>query len=91
MRFGRRGLRRCGGSLPIVDLKMIYTASPMCKVSLVPHPHAHARCEIRSLHQVNDQDRECTTWVNGALLCAELGVVQLSPWPAVRTVREKIN
>jgi hypothetical protein len=38
--------------LPIVDLKMIYTASPMCKVSLVPHPHAHARCEIRSLHQV---------------------------------------
>jgi len=25
------------------------------------------------------------------VLCAELGVVQLSPWPAVRTVREKIN
>ena len=50
---------------PIVDLKMIYTASPMCKVSLVHHPHAHARCETRSDPPPgHDKNPECTTWVN---------------------------
>ena len=78
---------------PIVYLNMIYTASPMCKVSLVHHPHAHARCETRSLQKVMIRTLSALPGSTACAqpagaLCAELGVVQLSPWPAVCTMRE---